>query len=186
VGRRVGRTFLLVDGRAGSSCMVDRGIGRVLSVRDFRTWASVPPVIACYSKAMFRHDERQNLVQLALGELGPGAAVVQDLDIDVDLLWLRMLVVRHLEGWQAAVVLVMVASQLWRVVRMGPVRDGNGRAMVHVLGTFSMRDQGSCRGVMYLRFIGAELMTRLMLIIRGRHFMVELAMIIRGRYFMTW
>jgi len=138
VGRRVGRTFLLVDGRAGSSCMVDRGI-------DFRTWASVPPVSACHSMAMFWHDERENLVQLALRELGPGAAVVQDLDIDVDLLRLWVLVERHLEGWQAAVVLVMVASQLWRVVRMGPVRDGNGRAMVHVLGTFSMRDQGSCR-----------------------------------------
>jgi len=85
--------------------MVDRGI-------DFSTWASVPPVIACYSMAMFWHDERQNLVQLSLRELGPGAAVVQDLDIDVDLLRLRVLVVRHLEGRQAAVVLVLVASQL--------------------------------------------------------------------------
>jgi len=66
VGRRVGRTFLLVDGRAGSSFTVDRGIGRVLSVRDFRTWASVPPVSAYYSMAMFRHDERENLVHLAL------------------------------------------------------------------------------------------------------------------------
>jgi len=180
VGRRVGRTFLRVDGRAGSSFTVDRGI-------DFRTWASVPQVSAYYSMAMFWHDERQNLVQLALRELGPGAAVVQDLDIDVDLLWFRVLVVRHLEGWQATVVLVMVASQLWRVVRMGPVRDGNGRAMVHVLGTFSVRDQGSCRRVMSVRLIGAgHFMTRLMLIIRSRHFMVELAMIIRGRYFMTW
>jgi len=91
----VRRTFLVVNARAGTSFMVvDRWVGRVLSIRDFRTsWASVPPVSAHCTVAMFWLDERENLVQLSLRELGPDAVVVQDLDINVDLFWLGVLVV---------------------------------------------------------------------------------------------